>query len=78
MLKKPFHLLQNHPKTPQETPEKLSVSETAVLTFRHMVGIVKKNMVWLPEYAQGVSKFYAESLQNCHTDIFWVCFVAIL
>lgn len=79
VLKKPFHPLQNHPKTPQETPEELFVSETsAVLTFKHMVEIVKKKMVWLPGYAQGVSKLYAEILQNCHTDTFWVCFVAIL
>lgn len=79
MLKKPFYLLQNHPKTPQETPEELFVTETsAVLTFKHMVGIVKKNMIWLPEHAQGVSKLYAESLQNYHPDTFWVCFVAIL
>lgn len=43
VLKKPFHPLQNHPKTPQETPEELFVSETsAVLTFKHMVEIVKK------------------------------------
>lgn len=32
----------------------------------------KKKIVWNPEYAQGVSKLYAESLQNCHTVISWV------
>lgn len=51
--------MQNHPKTPQEIPEELSVSEAAaVLTFRHRVEIVKKiKMVWLPEYAQGSPNF---------------------
>lgn len=43
VLKRPFHLMQNHPKTPQEAPEELSVSEaSAVLTFRHRVEIAKK------------------------------------
>lgn len=56
VLEKPFHLLRKHPKTPRKTPEEHPVSETSVvMTFRHMVGLIKKNMVGLPEYAQGGS-----------------------
>lgn len=79
VLKRPFHLMQNHPKTPQEAPEELSVSEaSAVLTFRHRVEIAKKKNGLASRVCSGVSKLYDESLQNCHTDIFWVCFVALL
>jgi len=65
VLEEPFRLLQKHLKTPRETPEDLPVSEmSVVMTFRHMVELVKKNMVVLPEYAQGSPGFFLKAYKT--------------
>lgn len=64
MLEKPFNLLWKHPKTPRETPEDSPVSEIpAVMTFKHMVGLVKKIWLGFPSMLRGSPGFVLKAYE---------------